>query len=272
MTYEYSDISKYDFHLLASLGKARGTTASARFMHYTLPTANVEYDLSGVQISGTPSFTWPSSASTLKVSSSSANDSAAGTGMRTILLVGVDSSFENLTEIVTLNGQTPVETTSLFLRVTQIRGLTCGSGGSNIGNIHVYLSSETSVLNGVPQTQALRQLILDAGEGLDSSLCMTIPACCYSFVNRLSASMIGGANNEAIIRVYGRENVESVISPWLLYFELSLKGGGTSHISEPFALQAGWDPKTDIKITATADYTANLFIRYESFIVDKNVI
>lgn len=68
--------------------------------------------------------------------SSSANDTAAGTGARTISVTGLNTSFARFTETVTLNGTTAVAmATSNILFIDKITVATAGSGLVNAGII-----------------------------------------------------------------------------------------------------------------------------------------
>lgn len=94
---------------------------------------------------------FPLTAETVSVVSSSANDTAAGTGARTLRLSGLDSSGNFLTEIVTLNGQTPVVTTNQFLRINRAFVLTSGNSNRNFndGTITINQSVTTSTVFGI---------------------------------------------------------------------------------------------------------------------------
>jgi len=89
----------------------------------------------------------PTVASVLTVSSSSASDTSAGTGARTVFIEGVDGSFNIVSETVILNGQTAVNTTQSYLFVNSLFVLTAGSSGQNAGNINVGTGVVTA---GVP--------------------------------------------------------------------------------------------------------------------------
>lgn len=74
--------------------------------------------------------------STPYCASSDTNDTAAGTGARTLTLTGVNTSYAEFTETVTLNGQTSVNlTTSAVLAINSVVVATAGSGGLNAGVI-----------------------------------------------------------------------------------------------------------------------------------------
>jgi len=85
----------------------------------------------------------------LKVSSSSANDTAAGTGARTVYVAGLDANHNEIEEIVTLNGQTAVLTTQSFLHINNAYVATAGSGLSAAGDIYF---GDGVVTAGVPAT------------------------------------------------------------------------------------------------------------------------
>lgn len=82
-------------------------------------------------------YVYPSIALTMSLVSSSAADAASGTGMRTLLLEGLDANRVAISEIVTLNGLTPVTTTKQYLRLNNATGLTAGSGDTNAGTITI---------------------------------------------------------------------------------------------------------------------------------------
>lgn len=83
--------------------------------------------------------------------SSSTNDTAAGTGARTISISGLDTSFARFTETITMNGQTSVSiVTTNVLLIDKIEVLTAGSGGLNAGIVQCGTGSNTSGDPAVP--------------------------------------------------------------------------------------------------------------------------
>ena len=89
----------------------------------------------------------PTVASVLKISSSSADDTSAGTGARTVAIFGLDANYNVVSESVILDGQTPVNTGNSYLYVNQFYVTSVGSGGVNAGNINAGTGTVTS---GVP--------------------------------------------------------------------------------------------------------------------------
>ena len=105
----------------------------------------------GIPTSGSNlDITFPASAATLSIASTSANDTSAGTGARVVIIIGLDGDRTEITEIVATNGQTRVETTNTFLRVNQMLVISVGSTGSNEGIIYCSDGAET-YSSGVPQ-------------------------------------------------------------------------------------------------------------------------
>jgi hypothetical protein len=89
----------------------------------------------------------PTVASVLKISSSSTDDTSAGTGARTVTIVGLDGSYNQVSESITLNGQTAVNTTNSYLYVNGFYVASTGSSGANAGNINAGTGVVTA---GVP--------------------------------------------------------------------------------------------------------------------------
>jgi hypothetical protein len=94
----------------------------------------------------------PTVASVLKISSTDANDdgSPVGTGARTVLITGVDGNYNEVSDTVTLNGQTEVNTTNSYLYVNGFSALTVGSGGENAGTIYAGTGTVTAGVPAVP--------------------------------------------------------------------------------------------------------------------------
>lgn len=99
-------------------------------------------------------------AETLTVVSNNANDTAAGTGARTVRLYGLDADYNEITEDVTLNGLTPVTTTQSFLRMDTSEVLTAGSLGYNVGELTARQSSTTANIMMVMPARVNRTAIL----------------------------------------------------------------------------------------------------------------
>lgn len=82
-------------------------------------------------------FTPMTTADTLDIVSDSASDVVASAGASTLLLTGIDENADAQTEIVSLNGTTPVTTANQWLGINRVVVLASGSSDYNVGNITV---------------------------------------------------------------------------------------------------------------------------------------
>ena len=107
-------------------------------------------------------YTYPVSASTLTAVSSSASDTMA------LLISGLDANYWPISEVVTLDGTTPVSTAKSFLRVNSAVIL----AGTNVGNI--------SVKSGVTVVG-----YISIGKGLTQACNFTVPVGHSLFIFRI---------------------------------------------------------------------------------------
>jgi len=109
----------------------------------------------------------PQSALAMEVVSDNANDTAAGTGARTVIIGYLDANYAAKTTVRTLNGTTAVALPENVMRVNSVIVVTAGTfGGNNIGNISVRAAG------GAGSTYSY----MTAGFGLARSSAFTVPA------------------------------------------------------------------------------------------------
>jgi hypothetical protein len=100
----------------------------------------------GLTLSG-GTYTYPSSAAPLVLVSDSASDNTT----RSVVIDGLDASYNRISETIALNGTTNVTTTKSFFRINQMAML----NSTNTGNITASISSVVyaKINAGVGQTQ-----------------------------------------------------------------------------------------------------------------------
>lgn len=99
-------------------------------------------------VSTTP-YSYLSAAEVLKVVSDDTDDdgSPAGNGAQTVVVVGLDGNYDEVSATVTLDGTTSVATTGTsFLRVFRAYVATAGSTGANEGTISIKNNAESVTL------------------------------------------------------------------------------------------------------------------------------
>jgi len=89
-------------------------------------------------------YPYPVSQSVMTISSSSVDDALAGSGLTKVFILGVDDQYVALSEIIELNGQTPVSTVNQYFRILRF---TSAGTGVNAGTVYVGTGTVTA---GVP--------------------------------------------------------------------------------------------------------------------------
>jgi hypothetical protein len=146
-------------------------------------------------------YTHLASPTLMTVSSSSTNDTSAGTGARTIFLLGINSTGKEVSETVTLNGQTAVTTTHTYTEIQSVQVLTAGSGAKNAGDIYIGTGTVTS---GVP-ANVYGHILTGENQSLMGHL--TIPDNYTGYI--MSGSMSSGTesgSNYVVGRLKVKEN------------------------------------------------------------------
>lgn len=149
---------------------------------------------------------FPAAADEFQILSDNVNDTAAGTGARTVRCYYLDSNknmFDSNNEPLyfdaTLNGTTPVNTGTSGTRVWRYRVLTAGSGLTNTGNISVRQRNSTSNVFAV----------IPAGFGQAQLSNFTIPLGYEGHLFLYNASMLDQNANSALValKTYTPEGV-----------------------------------------------------------------
>ena len=86
-------------------------------------------------------FSFPPSAAVISIVSDNVNDTLLGTGARTIMVEGLDSSGDFITENINLLGLTPVTTIATFTRLNKSTVIAAGTQGSNEGTITLTIGA-----------------------------------------------------------------------------------------------------------------------------------
>ena len=142
----------------ATIGRVGGHSRVAFYGHTPTPTVGTDI------WEGATAYPFLAAASKLEILSASANDTAAGTGARVMMIVGLDANYNVISENITMNGVTPVVTQNSYLRVNGLNIANAGSGFVNAGDI-------TLRVQGAGATQAIAR----ATFGYAKSCVYTVP-------------------------------------------------------------------------------------------------
>jgi len=135
------------------------------------------------------------SSDTVTVVSTDALDTSAGTGAREVHLSGLDSNYEFQTEIISLNGTTPVTSANSYMRMDIAHVESAGSGGKNSGTIKVAQSS----------TPANIFARMPANENQTHICAYTVPAGKTGYLLQVAYTITRGASSRAEMDIYIRE-------------------------------------------------------------------
>lgn len=228
------------FELQVSRGQIQG------HRNVTVFGFNPDVDNTQVSVWPLPSLiTFPASAIRMTVSSTSANDTSNGTGARTIVVQGLDADYNEVTETVTLSGQTPVTMTAFLLRVNYAYVATAGSGNGAAGDIYVGTGTVTA---GVPATT---YDIIKFDYNVTTTGSYTIPAGYTGYVSQglFSTGQAGGSNAvQGRLLSRGTDNIRRTAAI------TTINNGVANYVFEyPLAIPE----KTTLEATAVGSSTNN---------------
>lgn len=184
--------------------------------------------------SGGGLYPWMTTATSLEVVSDSANDTAAGTGARGVLINGLLGTYEESAQIVALNGLTPVAIPAQLLRIQTSAPTTAGSFGTNQGNITIRDA-------GGGTTRA----IIPAGYGITRQSQYTVPlGYTLQIVSFLLCINRATAATDATIATYSK----TATGPYRLPLEISIGNLPYRHDGLP---GISFAEKTDFGLRAT---------------------
>lgn len=186
-------------------------------------------------------YSYIETATVLKVSSSSTNDTSAGTGARTVTLFGLDANYAEVSETVTLNGQTAVNTTKTYIRINRMVVNTAGSGGQNAGVIY---AGDGTVTSGVP---AEKYATIAAGDNQTLMALWTVPADYTAYLLQKDVTAATAQNNKYA-------TIHLVARPFGEVFQTKDKhvlDNGVLH--QTYTIPLKFTEKTDIEVRCIGD-------------------
>ena len=228
MAREVSSISRVGTSEPFELQVARGQIAYHKTIFKFGFNPDVDNSLETVWAEG-GLYNYLSAASVLKV------------GARTVKLFGLDADYNEIDEVITLNGQTSVNTTQEFLRINRMIILSAGSGGTNAGVVYAGTGTVTS---GVP---ANKYATVAVGDGQTLMALWTVPATYTAYLYQTDITVATAQNNKYA-------TVHFVARPFGEVFQVKDKvvkseGGHSQEYTSPLK----FEEKTDLEIRVIGD-------------------
>ena len=123
-------------------------------------------------------------AQVMRIVSTDANDVSSGSGVQQATIHGVGPDGANVSVNMTMTGQTPNQTTQLFVAVNRVTCVTCGSGGVNAGDIYVVGAAD-STNAGVPKGTSTCYAIMAAGNGVNTDGRYLVPSSYTAYITNV---------------------------------------------------------------------------------------
>jgi hypothetical protein len=181
----------------------------------------------------------------MSVVSTSANDSSAGTNIRTIEIHYLDANLAPLIEVVTMNGITPVLTVATNIRFIQcLHLLTAGGTYAAAGTI-------TASNGGIVYSQ------ISIGETRCSSSFRMVPAGKVLYINAMIGSSISGtAAARTIIKFVSNQVENNTFTNPVVLIPLNSIGLQDNAATLPTPPQQGFNAGSIVGFTHTSDKAA----------------
>lgn len=183
-------------------------------------------------------YSYLTSATVLKISSSDVDDTAIGTGARTVSIYGLDANYDEIDETITMNGRTEVNSVNSYLRIFRMRVMTVGTTGWNEGTIY---AGTGAVVAGVP---ANKYATIAVGHSQSLMALWTVPNAHTAYMTHLFASTgVVGKVTEMLLYIRTEDGVFQIKRRYHIV---------SGVVDRTFTLPLRVEAKSDIEIRGIA--------------------
>jgi len=201
-------------------------------------------------------YNWLSATTNVKVVSTNAQDDSAGTGIRTITIVGLDSNYDVQSETLTMDATTAVTSANSYIRINKVYAASVGSGGGAAGTISVFDGAHTS---GTPDTSTKIYASIGAGETAALQAVYTVPNDYNAYIYWLQF----GSPASSYVRYRFKHRPTGSTSPWFIDYETHVNNAANDEVirsSVPTRLAAKTDMFIEAKSGSGSLYSNGVFI------------
>lgn len=190
-------------------------------------------------------YTFPEAAIKMDIVSSDDVDgktlAPASTGARTVTIYGLSTDFSEISETITLDGTTPVETTNSYYRINNMHVATAGTGGKAAGNITLSEANGTTY----------KYSYIALGQTRTRQCVWTVPKDKTLYVTSI-AFAVGGATKEkvAVFTTLAKydNKAYAVLDFFMAYSEVVIEDEAyTRQLEVPTKLGSGVDLKVQVR-------------------------
>lgn len=207
----------------------------------------------------------PTALTSLEIVSASADDTAAGTGARTVFVQGLGADWELISETVTMNGTTAVSLSNQYYRVFRAYVATSGTyatatSGSHAGTLTIRTSGGGATWVTIDEVSVFPK-------SQTQTACYTVPSGYNAFVKAVDIHVESG--KPASVFFFQRQGADIVDAPYSSMRLVKQWDGlaGSSNYEESVPL-GPFPAKTDIGFMAkVASTTAVVTVDFEILLV-----
>lgn len=196
--------------------------------------------------SGAALYVFPVSAVKLDIVSTSAQDkgtASVGTGIQKVRIIGLDANHLEISEDITLNGQTIVTTTKDFLRINKFYAIQCGTSGFAIGTITAKLTGQATIYSQI-----------DIGLTIDRQMIYTVPAGKKLYLTSIRLSSgIGGTAVKNEFCIFTAKAKTDGVNTFDFFLPLAEIGVMNNSIAINLEVPVVIPEKTDLKMSVVGD-------------------
>ncbi len=137
----------------------------------------------------------------ISISSTNAADTLLGTNATSIIIFGLNSDFEEISEIVNLSGITAVNTTNQYIRVNRME----------VNQVGTYSFDNAGIITGTSAVSGNVQIEIPLGEGQSKTTHFTVPSGKNFIMTTFRITMDTGKEIDITLKI--RENADDIIPP-----------------------------------------------------------
>lgn len=183
-------------------------------------------------------YAFPPAPVQMSIVSTSTSDTAAGTGVRTLVISYLDSNYKQQLTTVTLNGTTPVLTIPTdILRINKVWAGSVGSGGVAAGNITISNSSVTYAR-------------VDLGYTASRQAIFTVPGNLSGYLTGWNASCSATPGSTYVEFDLRTNSYQGILYPGVFVTQATI-GVSASSFAQMLPTPIYLPPRTDIKLTVS---------------------
>ena len=255
MTY----LSNKNFDLEVAKGNVPGHKSVNKFGRQ-VDVDPADTDITDSAVPATPVWVAPTQARVHQIASTSASDTSAGVGAKTVQVYGLATwDTKESSEVITMNGTTDVATGS-YVIIHRIKVLTKGTSGPNVG-----------IITATADTDATVTAQINVGEGQTQMAIYGVPSTQVAYMKSYYGSAIKAAASlsvELTLLMNPEPDIEG--TTFLVKHTIGIATEGTNSVQQLFDPPSGYSGPCILKMQANPSAnTTDVSAGFDLILVDN---